>query len=156
LKTAAIDTAPEVSTSEMFKELQMEIASEIASIAPAVDKIVAEIRGSSCLPGKEQDIELALFEALANAVIHGNRKQPAKRVNISCRYVRERRDCVSIVIRDEGAGFDPAAVPDPTRPENLDAEHGRGILMMRAFMDEVRFEKGGTEVHMIKNCDPAD
>jgi len=138
-----------------FKELQIEIPSEIGSIAPAVDKIVSEIRSSACAPGKEQDIELALFEALANAVIHGNREQPAKRVNICCRHERTNQDCIAIVIRDQGAGFDPAAVPDPTRPENLTAEHGRGILMMRTFMDEVRFEKGGTEVHMVKNCDAA-
>jgi len=138
-----------------FKELQIEIPSEIGSIAPAVDQIVSEIRNSSCLPGKEQDIELALFEALANAVIHGNHEQPAKRVNISCRYEHNVNDCIAIVIRDQGAGFNPAAVPDPTRPENLAAEHGRGILMMRTFMDEVRFEKGGTEVHMIKNCGTA-
>lgn len=138
-----------------FKELQIEIPSEIGSIAPAIDKIVSEIRSSSCLPGKEQDIELALFEALANAVIHGNHEQPAKRVNISCRYEHNVKDCIAIVVRDQGSGFDPSAVPDPTRPENLDAEHGRGILMMRTFMDEVRFEKGGTEVHMIKNCETA-
>jgi len=138
-----------------FKELQIEIPSEIGSIAPAVDQIVSEIRNSSCLPGKEQDVELALFEALANAVIHGNHEQPAKRVNISCRYEHHVKDCIAIVVRDQGTGFDLSAVPDPTRPENLDSEHGRGILMMRTFMDEVRFEKGGTEVHMIKNCDAA-
>jgi|SRR5579863_8432637 len=134
----------------MFKEIQIEIPSEISSIAPAVDRIISRIRRSFCLPGKEQDVAVALFEALANAVIHGNREHAAKKVNISCRY--NRRQCVSIVVRDQGAGFDPATVPDPTRPENLAAEHGRGILMMRAFMDEVRFEKNGTEVHMVKNC----
>jgi serine/threonine-protein kinase RsbW len=132
----------------MSDELQFEIPSEIDSIAPAVDKIISEIRNLSCLQGKEQDVEVALFEALANAVIHGNREQPAKTVNISCRC--EQRKCVSIIIRDQGGGFDPAAVPDPTRPENLEAEHGRGILMMKTFMDEVRFEKGGTEVHLLK------
>jgi serine/threonine-protein kinase RsbW len=132
----------------MSDELQFEIPSEIDSIAPAVDRIISEIRNLSCLQGKEQDVEVALFEALANAVIHGNREQPAKTVNISCRC--EQRKCVSIIIRDQGGGFDPAAVPDPTRPENLEAEHGRGILMMKTFMDEVRFEKGGTEVHLLK------
>ena len=132
----------------MLEELELEIPSEIRSIAPAVDAIVSKIRHWLCLPGKEQDVEVALFEALANAVIHGNREQVGKTVNICCRC--EGKNCVSIVIRDQGAGFDPDAVPDPTRPENLEAEHGRGILMMRTFMDEVRFEKGGTEVHMLK------
>jgi serine/threonine-protein kinase RsbW len=135
----------------MFDEIRLEIPSEINSIAPAVDAIVARIRESRCLAGRETDVEVALFEALANAVIHGNHEEKSKSVCVSCRH--ENGERVSIVIRDQGAGFDPGAVPDPTRPENLDAEHGRGILMMKTFMDEVYFAKGGTEVHMVKNCD---
>ena len=65
-------------------------------------------------------MEVALFEALANAVIHGNREQPAKTVNISCRC--EQRKCVSIVIRDQGGGFDPTANPGP----NPSREPGSG------------------------------
>ncbi|MGB9070476.1 MAG: ATP-binding protein [Candidatus Acidiferrales bacterium] len=136
----------------MSEDVQLEIPSDINSIAPAVDKIVAQIRASQCLAGREPDVEVALFEALANAVIHGNHEQTSKRVRISCRVEPSRR--VSIIVCDQGSGFDPRAVPDPTSPENLGAEHGRGILMMKAFMDEVHFEKGGTEVHMVKHCDP--
>jgi serine/threonine-protein kinase RsbW len=135
----------------MLDEFNLEIASEVNSIAPAVDKIVGQIRDSQCLPGKEPDVEMALFEALANAVIHGNHEEKSKKVRISCR--QESEDRVHIIVIDQGAGFDPGAVPDPTRPENLEAEHGRGILMMKAFMDEVRFEKGGTEVHLVKKCE---
>jgi serine/threonine-protein kinase RsbW len=54
------------------------------------------------------------------------------------------------VVRDEGTGFDPEKVPDPLAPENIDAEHGRGILMMRSYMDKVYYDRGGTEVHMRK------
>jgi serine/threonine-protein kinase RsbW len=135
----------------MLDEFNLEIASEVNSIAPAVDKIVGQIRDSQCLPGKEPDVEMALFEALANAVIHGNHEEKSKKVRISCR--QESEDRVHIIVIDQGAGFDPGPVPDPTRPENLEAEHGRGILMMKAFMDEVRFEKGGTEVHLVKKCE---
>jgi serine/threonine-protein kinase RsbW len=135
----------------MSEDVQLEIPSDISSIAPAVDKIVAQIRESHCLAGREPDVEVALFEALANAVIHGNHEQKSKSVRISWRVEPSYR--VSIVVRDQGSGFDPRAVPDPTSPENLGAEHGRGILMMKAFMDEVHFEKGGTEVRMVKNCD---
>jgi serine/threonine-protein kinase RsbW len=135
----------------MFEDVQLEIPSDINSIAPAVDKIVAQIRESQCLAGREPDVEVALFEALANAVIHGNREERSKSVRIFCRV--EPSHCVSIVVRDQGLGFDPGSVPDPTSPENLGAEHGRGILMMKAFMDDVHFEKGGTEVHMVKKCD---
>ena len=122
-------------------------------IAPMVDKIVSEVRKRRCLPGKESELAVPLFEALANAVIHGNRENPEKRVWITIRVEQDRR--LSIVIRDEGAGFDPAAVPDPTLPENVAAEHGRGILLMKTLTDEVRFEKNGTEVHLIKTYDRA-
>lgn len=132
-------------------ELELQIPSDTGSIAPAVDEIVRRIRQKGCIPGRESDVEVALFEALANAVIHGNRQQAEKQVRICCRH--EPKNYLSIVIRDEGAGFDPKAVPDPTAPENLASEHGRGILLMKTFMDEVRFEKGGTEVHLLKKCD---
>lgn len=133
-------------------ELELQIPSDTGSIAPAVDEIVGRIRRKGCLAGRESDLEVALFEALANAVIHGNQQQAEKRVRISCRHeARDKR--LSIVIRDEGGGFDPERVPDPTAPENLASEHGRGILLMKTFMDEVRFEKGGTEVHLLKKCD---
>jgi len=131
--------------------MEFQIPSDVGAIAPVVDKIVDGIRESRCLPGRESDIAVALFEALANAVIHGNREDQSKQVRIVCR--RQPLDCLSIIVSDEGTGFDPAAVPDPTLPENIGAEHGRGILMMRAYMDEVRFENGGTEVHMIKKCE---
>ena len=137
----------------MSDDIQLEIASEVKAIAPAVDRIVSRIRSGLWLPGKEQDVEVALFEALANAVIHGNREEPEKRVAISCRYEQKPTRRLSIVIRDQGTGFDPGAVPDPTSPENLASEHGRGILMMKTFMDEVRYEKGGTEVHLVKRCE---
>jgi serine/threonine-protein kinase RsbW len=132
-------------------ELEFQIPSDIGSIAPVVDEIVGRIRRKGCIPGRESDVEVALFEALANAVIHGNRQQAEKQVRIC--YWREPKGYLSIVIRDEGTGFDPAAVPDPTAPENLASEHGRGILLMKTFMDEVRFEKGGTEVLLVKKCD---
>ena len=98
----------------MSEDVQLEIPSDINSIAPAVDKIVAQIRASQCLAGREPDVEMALFEALANAVIHGNHEQKSKSVRISCRVEPSYR--VSIVVRDQGSGFDPCAVPDPTSP----------------------------------------
>jgi len=138
-------------TNPRIAELELHIPSDTGSIAPTVDQIVGRIRRKGCLRGRESDVEVALFEALANAVIHGNRQQAQKQVTICCRH--EPNKYVSIVVRDEGTGFDPDGVPDPTAPENLTSEHGRGILLMKTFMDEVRFEKGGTEVHLLKKCD---
>jgi serine/threonine-protein kinase RsbW len=124
------------------------IPSQVSSIPPSVDKLIGLIRAAGCLGDIQTDIEMAAFEALANAVIHGNREDVNKQVHIhyQCRPGEE----VVIVVRDEGTGFSPEKVPDPTTPENLEAEHGRGILMMRAFMDEVRYEAGGTELHLRK------
>lgn len=122
--------------------------SEISSIPSSVDKLVQLLKASGCLQDKQTDIEMAAFEALANAVIHGNHEDAQKQVHIDyqCRPGKD----IAIVVRDEGNGFSPEKVPDPTTPENIEAEHGRGILMMRAFMDEVRYEAGGTELHLRK------
>jgi|SRR5215472_1972059 len=122
--------------------------SEIEAISPFVDELMLKIKEIRCDPGSEFGIELALREALANAVMHGNHEDPQKKVHVRC--MCEEGQGVSIVVRDEGPGFDPTKVPDPLAPENLDAEHGRGILLMKQFMDEIHFERGGTEVHMRK------
>lgn len=95
-------------------------------------------------------IDLAVRESVANAVKHGNRFDETKQVEI--RLTRT-DDGFEMTVRDHGDGFDPNAIPDPTDPENLLKESGRGILFMRAFMDEVEWVEppgGGTLVRMIK------
>ena len=87
----------------------------------------------------------ALEEALSNAVLHGNRNDPAKALTVE--YSAD-ATTVAIVVQDEGFGFDPAAVPDPTRPENVDIPSGRGIMLMRAYMTEVEFDPPGNRVRM--------
>jgi serine/threonine-protein kinase RsbW len=99
--------------------------------------------------GSEIDIETALREALANAVVHGNRENPSKHVCVECRCYADGE--VSITVHDEGQGFDTNAVPDPAAPERRLAEHGRGIYLLKTLMDEVSFEESGTVVHMRKN-----
>lgn len=134
-----------------YFETTFEIPSHVDFVAPAVDRVVRRIRKVRCVPGQESNVAIALFEAIANAVMHGNRQQPSKPVHITCRF--EPMSCVSIVVKDQGEGFDPKAVPDPTRPDNVESEHGRGILMMKTVMDEVYYEKNGTEIHLVKRCD---
>ncbi|MHC4128245.1 MAG: ATP-binding protein [Planctomycetota bacterium] len=90
-------------------------------------------------------IRTALEEALSNAALHGNRNDPAKALTIE--YTAD-ASAVAIVVEDEGVGFDPAAVPDPTRPENVDIPSGRGIMLMRAYMTEVEFDPPGNRVRM--------
>ena len=93
------------------------------------------------------DVEIALREALANAIIHGNHEDRRKYVHVTCLC---EPDEVSIAVKDEGKGFDVNNVPDPTALENIGSVHGRGILVMKALMDEVRFEEGGAVVRMRK------
>jgi len=100
--------------------------------------------------GTEADIEMALHEALANAVIHGNGENPCKRIYVECRCYMDGE--VSITVRDEGRGFDSSAVLDPTVLENLLFTHGRGIYLIKTSMDEVSFEEGGAVVMMRKKA----
>jgi serine/threonine-protein kinase RsbW len=92
-------------------------------------------------------IKLALEEALVNAIKHGNQMDRAKKVHISYRLLPDRFD---IHITDEGGGFDPADVPDPTAVENLERPCGRGLMLMRHYMSEVAFTGRGNCVSMCK------
>ena len=124
------------------------MASEIKAISPLVDQLMRLIEGSRCVAGNKYAVELALREALSNAVIHGNEMDAHKLVQVRCRC--ERGKGVWLTVKDQGKGFDPAAVPDPVAVERLEEEHGRGIHLMKLAMDEVFFERGGSEVHMRK------
>jgi len=92
-------------------------------------------------------IRLALEEALVNAIKHGNQMDRAKKVHISYRV---RAEHFEIVIADEGPGFDPDDVPDPTAPENLERCCGRGLMLMRHYMNEVKYSRRGNSVQMRK------
>ena len=130
-------------------ELERSLPSEVAAISPFVDKLMLLNRKCGCAAEGESDIEIALREALANAIIHGNHENPRKHV-----YVRFRcePDEVSFAVKDEGRGFDMTKIADPTAPGNTGAIHGRGIYLMKTLMDEVRFEEGGVVVHMRKGA----
>ena len=128
--------------------LSITMRSELDAISGAVDWLMTMIQECNCVTGHERDVEIALREALTNAVLHGNHQDAKKQIQISCRI--QFGGEVSIIVKDEGKGFDPSKVPDPTVIPNLDSEHGRGIYLMRALMDEVHFEQGGAEVHMRK------
>jgi serine/threonine-protein kinase RsbW len=92
-------------------------------------------------------IKLALEEALVNAVKHGNQMDPEKSVHVAYTISPERFE---IIIRDEGPGFNPAEVPDPTAPENLERPCGRGLLLMRNFMTTVEYVGNGNCMTMSK------
>jgi serine/threonine-protein kinase RsbW len=123
--------------------------SEIEVISPFVDSLMRLIKESQCVPGEEQDVELALREALGNAVLHGNRQDPRKKVHIHCRC--RSRGALFISVRDEGNGFDWKGAQDISAG-NTYSGHGRGIQLMKAYMDTVRYSLGGSEVLMHKRA----
>jgi len=92
-------------------------------------------------------VHLAVEEALVNAIKHGNQKDASKAVHVS---LSVSRDLVEISIRDEGGGFDPADVPDPTDEDNLELPSGRGLMLMRTYMSSVQFNESGNQVVMTK------
>lgn len=92
-------------------------------------------------------IKLAIEEALVNAIKHGNQMDKSKKVQISYQV---RSEEFHIVIMDEGNGFDPSDVPDPTCAENIERCCGRGLLLMRHYMNEVSFSRQGNSVRMKK------
>ncbi len=124
--------------------------SQIDAISPLVDWLMFLIERSRCAVGNETAVELALREALNNAVVHGNGMDPHKLVDVRCRC--EWGKGVSLTVKDQGYGFDPNLVPDALAPDRLEAEHGRGLYLMRSLMDQVSFERGGTEVRMWKGA----
>ena len=135
-----------------FVEWQHSLSSRVAAISPYVNRLMRFIKGFmnklGAVDESELDIEIAVREALANAVIHGNHEDPYKRIYVTCRCQMDGE--VSITVRDEGEGFDGPAVPDPTHPQRRLLSNGRGIYLMRALMDEVSFEEPGNTVHMRK------
>jgi serine/threonine-protein kinase RsbW len=98
--------------------------------------------------GKEFEVEIALREALANAIEHGCQGDPGK--SIQCCVAGDESGDVVIVVRDPGPGFDPSRIPDPRQDPNLLRDGGRGIHLINEFMDEVRFAKDGREIQMRK------
>jgi serine/threonine-protein kinase RsbW len=129
-------------------EIDFWMPSEVRAISPLVDRLMRLIEGSHCIPGEEFDIELALREALDNAVVHGNQEDPETKVHIRCRCHPGKE--ITIVVTDQGKGFDFEKFVGNGIPPNSSSEHGRGIQLMKAYMDDVHFERGGSEVHIRK------
>jgi len=92
-------------------------------------------------------VHLAMEEALVNAIRHGNHQDADKRVRICCRLSPER---LRIEITDEGQGFDPSSLPDPTDPARLHSPRGRGVMLMRAFMSHIEYNDRGNQVVLEK------
>jgi len=134
-------------SSDLLVKVDMKMPGDVNAISPVVESVMRIVTEMGCAAGKEFEIELALREALANAIEHGSRHDPSKEIQccVACDHTRG----MLIVVRDPGPGFDPAQIPSPIQGQNLFSTGGRGIYLINQLMDEVRFEKGGTEIHMV-------
>lgn len=142
-------TQCEFDSGNLLVKLDMTLPGDISAIEPVKEKIMTVVKEMGCAAGREFEIELALDEALINAIKHGSGHDPSKQVQccVACDHTRG----MLIVVRDPGTGFDPASIPSPIVGQNIFSTGGRGIFLINQLMDEVRFEKGGTEIHMRVN-----
>lgn len=127
------------------------LPTDLAAIRPTERDVLMRLRELSYDDDHLFAVRLALEEALVNAMKHGNKLDPSRSVRVSYRVLPER---VEIRVTDEGGGFDPGVIPDPTSDENLDKPCGRGVMLMRCYMDEVTYSPAGNEVFMVKHRQP--
>jgi len=129
-------------------EVDLLVASKIEAISPVVERLMRLLKKTCCASKQEFAVETALREALANAIIHGNRQDPRKKVRVCCACQEDGE--ILIIVKDEGEGFDPTKVPSPLVGESVHLEHGRGMYLVNMLMDEVHLERGGREIYMRK------
>lgn len=133
---------------KLILKLSVTLCADRKAVDPVVQSVMNVVREMKCAEGREDNIELALTEALSNAVVHGASSDPTKIVE--CDVACDEQHGMLIVVRDPGPGFDVGKIPDPCVGENIYSSHGRGIYLINQLMDEVQFHKNGTEIRMIK------
>jgi serine/threonine-protein kinase RsbW len=126
---------------------ERKLATHSQSRQRAIRDVVRQLQNNGWPAEDIFGVRLALEEALVNAVMHGNRSDSTKRVFFTCKLAPDR---VLLEIRDEGAGFNPHAVPDPTDADRLLVPNGRGLMLMRAYMSRVEYNEAGNCVVMEK------
>jgi serine/threonine-protein kinase RsbW len=141
---------PKLERRRLVLRFRVLLPSTREAIGIAVVKVMKIAREAGCVASEVADVEIAVREALANAIIHGNEGRPDKRVLLRC--YGDPDDGILLAIRDEGKGFDPSTVPDPRSAERLELPHGRGIFLMHELMDHAEHRKGGREVVLYKAC----
>ena len=128
-------------------QTELHIPSEPSAGKQAVDELLSHLQRRDWVEHEIFGVHLAVEEALVNAIKHGNQNDHSKQVHI---VYRMSEDAVRIEITDEGPGFDPSEVPDPTDDDNLEVPSGRGLMLMRSFMSLVEFNERGNGVIMEK------
>jgi serine/threonine-protein kinase RsbW len=126
---------------------KVEMLRTSAEVVPAVSSVTATMAGKGWLEADMFETVLVLTEALINALKHGNREDPGKQVLLSYHVGF---DQVLLEVEDEGPGFNPADVPDPTLPENVERSCGRGLFLMRFYSTWLRFNERGNRLTLCK------
>ena len=129
---------------------ELSLPSRIETVAKAANAVADFVSRSGISEEAAYGIDMAVREAVTNAVVHGNAQDEQKAVELT---LKSSPEAVEITIHDQGQGFNPESVPDPTEDENILKTSGRGIFFMRTFMDEVTWSirpGGGTTVRMLK------
>lgn len=125
-------------------ELSLDVPSDLDYVGPAVEMIAEQLPRGPLSPRRIRfNFRTALAEALANAIAYGNHHDPARLVRV---LVEVSSQAVRLHVTDEGGGFDPLSVPDPTLPERLQREDGRGLFVLRSLVDQVAFNEKGNSV----------
>jgi serine/threonine-protein kinase RsbW len=140
-------------TSDVVVILDEVIQSSRQDIDAVLGRLMQQISEMPCSDGHLREIELALAEALANAIIHGNREDPEKYVHVWAGCLKGEQ--LILAITDQGEGFDLGSVPDPTTADNIYSTHGRGIFLMNCLMDSAEHRLGGRQVVLRKRMKPA-
>lgn len=134
--------------------VEVVLESDLKNVEVA-EEIARRVSGTAGFGEEDQHrIDMAVHETLINAIWHGNKNDPSKSVWLRFEIFRDR---LEIRVRDQGSGYDPASVPDPLKDENILNSSGRGLFLIRTFMDEYRVESQvgkGTEVILVKRIDP--
>jgi len=138
-------SSPETDSRSEWTEKVLPTRLELIRVAEP--EVLGRLRELGYTEDQRFAVRLAFEEAMVNAMKHGNRMDPALHVVLNYRVLPDR---IEIRVRDEGPGFEPHLVPDPTCDENLNRPCGRGIMLMRSYMDEVSYAYSGREVCMVK------
>ena len=125
----------------------MVVESIPSAVVEVCRRVLSELKANNFSGDDIFAVHLALEEAFINAVKHGNKMNPDKEIRVDCSVSLDK---VEISMADEGDGFDPNAVPDPRCGENLYRPNGRGLLLMRSYMDRVEFNERGNRVRMVR------
>lgn len=138
---------------EGLEEFEVIIPSDTSKGQAIQERIVKALEDRSFSPRDVFGVRLALEEAIVNAIKHGNRMDPKKTVRIRCAI---NHDKVRVEIEDQGGGFKVEDVPDPTLDENLERPCGRGIMLMKAFMNLIEYNDSGNMITLekIRDVDP--